>query len=303
MKNYCTLGDVKYLPNLICLIDSIHKNFKHDYKIHVLALDDKVYNFIKKNRSNKNVVVYQLKQIEEDFDIKAIKFLPPGNEAISNANSSGKNPQFVQFCWALAPCFSNWLMKRIKNSVTYVDADILFYSDLNSFFSELGNKSIGLVRHRIPYLYTSGEFNVGMVHFENDGPGRSALNFWCNVMKNPSNSYQPGFGTCGDQKYLEMVNSIYAKHVKIIDEGFGHLAPWNVTQHEYDNEKIIWKDKKQNLVYFHFAHFVIENQESYRASYKNEWIWGDPLKVNSFVKNLYNDYFLKMKSAIKEIES
>ena len=79
------------------------------------------------------------------------------------------------------------------------------------------------------------------------------------------------------------------------------LAPWNVTQNKYEDGKIIWKDKKQILSYFHFAHFVIENEEKYRASYNNEWIWGDPLKIDNFVNDCYDTYFKNMKKAMREI--
>ena len=300
MRNYCSLGDKKYLPQLICLIDSITSNFKHDYKVHILCLDEYTHNFLKSKYNQKNINLYSLEQIQEDFTIKALRYLPAGQEATANAVSSGKDPQFVQFCWALAPCFTDWIMKNYNESVTYVDADIIFFRDMDQFFYELGEKSIGLVRHRIDYIYTSGEFNVGIVHFENDGPGRSSLKFWCDVMKNPRNPYSLGFGTCGDQKYLEMIHSIYRKDVSIIDKNFGHLAPWNVTFHEYRDDSIFWNGIRQDLTYFHFAHFVIE-ENGYRGSYKNEWIWGDPVKHNDKVKKLYDMYYDKIINAAKEL--
>ena len=47
--------------------------------------------------------------------------------------------------------------------------------------------------------------------------------------------------------------------------------------------------------------FVIENEEKYRASYNNEWIWGDPLKIDNFVNDCYDTYFKNMKKAMREI--
>ena len=303
MKNYCILGDTRYLPQLICLIDSIKLHFTEEYTVHLLALDDSVSNFfLSKRKENKNIVVYKLEQLYEDFEIKSIRYFQPGQEAISNAQSSGKDPQFVQFCWALAPCFSKWVMDRVHSDVTYVDADLFFVNDIKAFFQEIGENSIGFVRHRIPYLYTSGEFNVGIVYFKNDGTGRSALKRWKDMLVNISNPYTHGYGTCGDQKYLELIASLYRDKLCIVDKEFGHLAPWNVTGHKYKNGKIEWENRLQDLVYFHSAHFVIEDDKgSYRASYKNEWIWGDPLKTDIFVKNLYDLYYKKMLSANDEI--
>lgn len=262
-------------------------------------MDDKTSSFLKKKYEEK-IKVYHVSDIEKDFDIKAIRYLPAGQEAISNATSSNKDPQFVQFCWAMAPCFSNYIMKKYNEDVMYVDADIVFYRDMDQFFEELGKSSVGLVRHRIDYIYTSGEYNVGIVYFKCDGPGKSALNFWCHVMKNPQNPYSLGYGTCGDQKYLEAINSIYKKDVCIVDKNFGHLAPWNVSFHDYKNDKIVWNKTNQDLTYFHFAHFVIQ-ENGYRGSYKNEWIWGDPVNFNAYVKKLYDDYYQKMLSASKEV--
>jgi len=298
LKNYCSLGDTKYLPHLICLIESIKRHIKGEHNIHILALDENVKNKLK--NKFQDIKIYDINEVQKDFEIRSLRFLPPGNEAISNAKASNKDPGFVQFCWAMASCFCNWLMERINQSITYVDADILFFSDMDDFFSELGKKSIGFVSHRIPYLYTSGEFNVGIVHFSCDGPGKSALKKWKLLMSNPQNNYSMGFGTCGDQKYLEVLYSIYRDDTCIVDQKFGHLAPWNVTNHSYDDNKIIWNNEKQKLTYFHFAHFVMNEDGTYKASYNNEWIWGDPLKVHSFVNSLYEEYNQKMRKAIME---
>ena len=301
MRNYCALGDTRYLPHLICLIDSVRANFADEYKLHILALDENTQQKLESLRPGSDIVIYPISQVNEDFQIRSVRYMQPSREAISNAQASNKDPGFVQFCWALAPCFSSWLMDRIKTSVTYIDADIYFFNDIKPFFEEMGTRSIGLVRHRIPYLITSGEFNVGVVNFEFDEFGRSALNKWKSFLINSQNNYALGFGTCGDQKYLEVIHGIYRDKIAIVDENFGHLAPWNVTQHKYEDGKIIWKDKKQILSYFHFAHFVIENEEKYRASYNNEWIWGDPLKIDNFVNDCYDTYFKNMKKAMREI--
>lgn len=302
MRNYYTLGDSRYLPHLICLIDSINENFKDDRKIHVLALDNEVFEFFSKKK-RPNVVVYSSDEVMSDFDIRAIRYLPPGQEARSNASASGKDPGFVQFCWALAPCFGEWLMNRLRDSVTYIDADIMFFNDISPFFEELGKNSIGFVSHRIPYLYSSGEYNVGVVHFSFDGPGRSAIRRWKSFLSNPNNQYSTCFGVCGDQKYLEVIDYVYNQHVKVVDDNFGHLAPWNVTNHRYKDGKIVWKGKQQDLIYFHFAHFVIDDNGNYRASYNNEWTSGDPLKVDEFVNSAYNSYYNKMILAKREIKS
>jgi hypothetical protein len=301
MRTYYTLGDTRYLPNICALLDSMFEKFSKIFEIYVLALDANVEKFISLNYDSNSVKVINLEQINEDFEIRSTRFLPPSQEAISNASASNKDPGFVQYCWSLSSCFGKWLMERKSIPLTYIDADIMFFSDIEPFFEELEDASIGVIRHRIPYLYTSGEYNVGIVHFKNDGPGKSALNRWSNLMMNPNNQYSLGFGTCGDQKYLELLQLIYKNDFKVVDENFGHLAPWNVTMHQYNNGKIIWQKREQELSYVHFAHFTIQ-PNGYRASYANEWIWGDPLKIHPFVNFLYDEYYKKIIYYIEEIK-
>lgn len=300
MRYYYTLGDSRYLPYLCVLLDSMSDHFKSEYHVHLLALDERVEEFIRSHFDKNTVTVHSKASLNDDFEIRSIRYLQPSREAISNASASNKDPGFVQYCWALSSCFGKWLMDRIDKPLTYIDADIMFFSDIELFHKEIGEKSIGLVRHRIPYLHTSGEFNVGLVYFKNDGHGKSALRRWSQMMINPQNNYTVGFGSCGDQKYLELIKLVHNDHVAIVDEKFGHLAPWNVTTHQYDENKIIWEGRKQEIVYFHFAHFVLQ-EEGYRAAYANEWIWGDPLKVHPLINRLYDNYHLKIRSYASEI--
>lgn len=303
MRDYCTLGDKKYLPHIICLLKSMRDHLKNDYTVHVLCLDETVYSNL--NRiSDPNVRLIRLSDVEEDFQIRSIKYLPAGTEAISNATSSGKDPSHVQYCWALAPCIILWLMERLLRPITYVDSDIMFFGDMEYFFAELGDKPVGFVRHRIPYLQNSGEFNVGIVHFSPHGSGLACARRWRDMMISNNHSYQICYGTCGDQKYLEALRAMYYFDVEVVDKTFGHLAPWNVTQHQYIDGDIIWEGQRQKLIYFHFAHFnMSHDRNSYKTSYKNEWIWGEPLDTHPYVKELYDFYYSNMCKAHEEIVS
>ena len=162
------------------------------------------------------------------------------------------------------------------------------------FDKEVSNKSVGIVRHRIDYLPSSGEFNVGIVYFKNSYVGKKCCLWWKKQMSTlpENNPYFPWYGQCGDQKYLELFPLIFGDEVCVVDKKVGHLAPWNVTFHKYKNDKIIWNGIEQDLLYFHFSHFKIIG-DSYKTSYNNEWIWGVPEKTDIFVKNKYDDYYIK----------
>jgi hypothetical protein len=81
---------------------------------------------------------------------------------------------------------------------------------------------------------------------------------------NPDNPYSAEYGTCGDQKYLDLIYKLYTKHIAIIGNTnsiTGHLAPWNYASHMYtDDGQLVWMGKKQKLTYIHFSNFVVDFQ-------------------------------------------
>ena len=294
MLNLVTVTDSHYLAKALTLYESLKKTQKSDFNLSIVCLDEKT-NQIVQEINEPTITALPVSLLEEDnFEIKAARFTNPSREAISNAESQNKDPRYVQFCWALAS-YSCWyiLHRQKKDHVFYLDADLFFYEDMTEILEEINDKSIGIVRHRIDYLPDSGEFNVGLVYFKNDYHGRRCSDWWKRMLLNPNNPFYAGYGQCGDQKYLELFPLIFGSdNVCIIDDKIGHLAPWSATFHKYKEESIIWEDREQKLFFFHFAHFVPDfASKSYKTSYKGEWIWGDPEKYDTRLRDLYDEYF------------
>jgi hypothetical protein len=303
MRNLVTISDYDYLEKGLTLYDSLMSTQKIDsFVLNYVCLDEKTY---KKLFSLKlrNLNPINIKELENDnFELSNIRNIPPSTEAVSNGQAQGRDPKYIQFCWALASyCCYYFIHRQNLDNIYYLDADLYFYKDLDMFDREIDKKSVGIVRHRIDYLPSSGEFNVGIVYFRNDYTGRACSNWWKNQLASDPNCnpYYPWYGQCGDQKYLELFPLIFGNQVRIVDDTVGHLAPWNVTFHEYDNESIIWNGIKQDLLYFHFAHFK-RQEKGYRTSYNNEWIWGTPEDFHLFVKNKYDEYYKKTLESIKK---
>lgn len=303
MRNLVTISDYCYLEKGLTLYDSLRKTQDNNsFKLYYICLDDKTYNVIN-NIKNNSIEAVKIGDLEEDnFELKNMRNLPPSKEAISNGNAQNRDPYHIQFCWALSSyaCFY-FLHRRNLDNIYYLDSDLYFYNDLSLFDNEVLDKSIGIVRHRIDYLPSSGEFNVGIVYFKNNYAGKKCSLWWKKQMSTPpeDNPYFPWYGQCGDQKYLELFPLIFGEEVCIVDKNVGHLAPWNVTFHDYKNDKVIWNNIEQDLLYFHFSHFKVFD-DSYKTSYNNEWIWGVPELSNKFVKEKYDDYYIKTKNTIKE---
>ena len=244
MRTYCTLSDKKYLSQGMALIDSLEKVSSEDFSIYYLCLDDETY---KKLEKEKNVIPVKLETVEDSREqIKKYKQSVPYNE----------------YCWSLASTFSRYLLELGLDSVMYVDSDIYFYQDPKIIYDELGDESIGIIRHRHNTSSSpDGEFNVGIIFFKNDEQGKECLTWWNDCLLYRS---RPDLATCGDQKYLEE----FPKKWKtcILDESFAHGAPWNYRLYVYDNffrdGTVVWGDKIQPLVFNHFSRFSMDHPTS-----------------------------------------
>jgi len=294
MRNLVTISDKAYLEKGLTLYDSLENTQKPgSFVLHYICLDDDTYEKVSSIDKN-SIKAIHISELENDnFELRNIRNISPSREAISNGQAQNRDPRHIQFCWALASYSCYYFINRVGlENIYYLDADLFFYKDLQLFDDELGDRSVGIVRHRIDYLASSGEFNVGIVYFRNDEKGRRCSDWWKRQLaSNPEdNPYHAWYGQCGDQKYLELFPLIFGDSVAIVDDSVGHLAPWNATFHDYSDDKVVWNGKKQELLYFHFAHFKI-NGDSYRTSYNNEWIWGAPEDFHGFVKNKYDNYY------------
>lgn len=307
MNHLCSVSDYNYLPKLLALYNSLRESQTNPFTLHVVCLDQATKDFIVKKNSQSFLAI-DVEDLElSDFQLRYSRYHgTPSEEAISNASAQKKDPMYVQYCWALA-AYTCWYMLEYKNvaSILYVDSDLFFYRDLSGIYEEIGDRSIGVVRHRIDYNPKVGEYNVGIVYFANDLAGRGCSRWWKNVLLDSNNKFAGEYGGCGDQKYLELFAPLFGKeNVCVIDETVGHLAPWNMYFHQYpsSHEKVItWNGKTQPIYYFHFAHFVYENNRSYRSSYRNEWVWGIPENVSTLAKLLYDEYFDAFRQSVAEI--
>lgn len=286
INNFCTLSDRKYLLQGLALYDSLTR-MKESFKLHYLCLDDETYNVLLSLNLDK-IRLIKLSDLEkEDKDLINFESNP----------DSVWGDRYTQYCWAMAPYLCDLLINKEKLSeILYCDSDIYFFNDFHLIEEEIGNKSIGIVKHRITpkECEKPGIYNVGIIFFKGDISGRSCCNFWKGLLFNPNNRYSKKFGTCGDQKYLELFPMIYNSVLCIIDKKVGHLAPWNWKYYGYpsDNE-ILYRELNivQKLVYYHFARFkVTDDFKGFTCNYNGgNWI----NIVDKRLKRYHVDYFNK----------
>jgi len=290
MRTFTTLFDIHYLDRALVLYESIGR-FLADFRIYCLCLDDSSFERIKRVDDDRLIPLH----IKEEFyETKDFMTLVKHNESvpISKPAKKGKVAGLSDFHFALASFFTHYIMeKELPEDVLYVDSDIMFYSSPDLIFDSVEGKSIGIIRHRHNKVGCGvGGYNVGVIYFRNDEIGRRCLKWWRDVVMDKSNEWFPKYGFCGDQKYLELFESMFG-NVKVLDDDIGHGAPWNLKLYEYfdDKMKIRWEGKIQTLVFIHFSHFNY-TKDSYRAARRKEWSIYEP------ARRYYKGYFETLKS-------
>lgn len=134
-----------------------------------------------------------------------------------------------EFCWTAASCYAEFLLRSQKmDALTYLDADMMFFSDPQVVFDEIGERSIAITPHRLipskKHLERNGLFNVGWVTFKNDEVGRNCLSRWAAQTRERCSA---DYG-CGDQFYLNEWPDLYGKDLCIIQNIGVNAGPWSI---------------------------------------------------------------------------
>jgi len=281
MKRYfCTLFDSNYLIKGLTMIKSLEE-FCKDFEIYVLCLDSKTKNILEK-LNNSYIKCIELFEVENNDLLKA-----------------KKDRTKAEYCWTLASNFTWFVMDKFKNinHITYLDADLLFYSSLEPIFKEIRNSSIAIIEHRFakPYknLEVNGRFCVEWNSFRRDEEGLRCLNRWRKQCLEWC-FYKLEDGKMGDQKYLDEWPDLYASCHIIENEGAG-IAPWNYSQYEIHKKDNQIKINNENLIFYHFHQFQILTENRF-------FRLGDIYKSKAKEpNNIYTQYENKILNTIKLI--
>ena len=283
MKEICTVSDFNYLSKGLALYESLIE-YSDNFTLNYLCIDDKSFKFLKPFETT-NLKVWSVNDL-----LKNDKNL-----------SQLKNNNYRYFCWSLASYFSNFLIKKNNKSVTYIDSDILLHDNIDLILNEIGNKDVGIFRHRQFELTSNrpdGLYNVGIVFFKNSDLGKLLLNWWSDAVLHMK---YPHLSTCGDQKYLEEFPRLCPKDRIFIEGNIGHGAPWQWQLFNYDDYEtdgtIIWEGKKQKLIFSHFSQFNynLENNTYLPSSQHHIYTRLTMYTDNKGLKIIYDDYFNKIK--------
>ena len=249
------------------------------FKSFVLCMDDDTARILRQ-AGLENAVLVTLEEIEDD-ELKNLR---------STRNIS-------EYCWTLKPVLMTYVFEHYENIdwLTYLDADMYFYSDPQIIFKECENCSVLLSEHdseeHIKFVEESvGRFNAGLVSFKNNISGREALYWWKKECINWCYNTTVT-GQFGDQKYLEDIFILFKPVCPVTVPGV-NIAPWNEEKYYMNlRENRLYIDDNP-LVLYHYCGFRLIDKTSCAFMFGNTH---KPI--------IHNPYMKAVKAAIMLIQA
>ena len=244
MRYFCTLFDSNYLIKGHAMLTSLIKNCSNA-RIYVLCMDDSCFSILKKINLS-NVVLIKIEEFETD-ELRRVK----------------KTRGVAEYCWTLSPCLPKFVFVTFAevDFLTYLDADLFFYSSIDPIFEEIADSSIAIIGHRFSERLKEREINgkycVEWVCFKRDLDGIKCLDNWRRQCIDWCYNRLED-GKMGDQKYLDDWPELFDSCHVIENLGSG-VAPWNFEQYEFSqiSDTEIYLNRTHQLIFYHFHQFQI----------------------------------------------
>lgn len=225
MRHYCTYFDHNYLARGLALFRSLRRHSSEPFHLWILALND------------------ETERILGELDLPSVTIIPlPSVEgAFPKLKTAKTNRSLVEYFFTLTPCLPLFVFVRCPwvDQLTYLDADIWFFSDPTPVFSQIDDASITVTPHAftpdalktLEGAPTSGgekygRFNVGWVTFTHDAEALSCLRRWQQQCIEWCHD-RPESGKYGDQAYLDEWPELYPG-LRVLEHPGVNAAIWNV---------------------------------------------------------------------------
>lgn len=259
---FCMVVSRTRLIQAIACFLSLYKTMDN-FKVYILCVDEKCYEFLKKINFDK-IVLVTISELNRE-DLLAIK----------------ASRKLNQYCWTLKPGFIKYtltLEESIKR-VTYIDSDLFFYKNPNIIFENQPYASVLLssgevflpmyskeVNNTIQSL--TGNFNSGFISFKNDIDGLACVNLWDKMCVESCTS-NPEDNKFGDQKYLDDMPFLFNNIYEITTQGV-NIGHWNYLKYKFTvlNDNILVNNSK--LIFYHFSGFRIISKYDIRQVHEQD---------------------------------
>lgn len=241
MRYYCTYFDKGYLVRAVALYASLMRHERMPFTLYAVCLDE-LTRLVLDKLNLPGVVTVPLHEIEAD------------DEPLRQARL---NRSLLEYYWTLTPTVILRLLKRFPQvaAITYLDADLYFFSSPQPIFDEFSGFSILIHEHRFYEEFKPaakfGRFNVGLLCFRRDAAALEALQWWRDRCNEWCYSRLED-GRFGDQLYLEDWPERF-NGVRILEHIGAGVAPWNCLQYRYALDPVgqVTVDGHP-LIFYHF---------------------------------------------------
>ena len=238
MRIYCTLFDGPYTARALALVDSLHRHCA-PFRLHVLCMDNESAILLKR-LDLQSVAVIRLDELEaEDKQLAAVKTARNSTEYYFTSKAS---------------LLRHVLLKNPDcERVTYLDADLYFFSDPAPIDGEIASRPVALTEHRFSRgnrrLYKFGRFNAGWLSIRNDDMGRQCVDWWRNRCLEWCHDYVEG-DRYADQKYMDRFPELF--NAIVVNHAGANLAPWNIGNHVLTHRGGKVYADAEPVIFFHF---------------------------------------------------
>jgi hypothetical protein len=196
------------------MLESLHEHFPEAH-IYILCLSGTCYTaLISLNYSY--VTLFQLSDLEQaDPELASVR----------------ATRSLVEYYFTITPCFPRFLLTQLNlDAVTYLDADMMFFSSPAPLFAEADDASVIITPHRFSSNLTGWEchglYNVSWMTFRRTEQGIACLEWYRNACLDWCYDRMEE-GRFADQKYLDYFAELF-EGVHVIHHPGGGIAPWNI---------------------------------------------------------------------------
>ena len=284
MRHFCTYFDSHYLPRGLALYHSLVRHHKSPFTLWILCFDEMAYDILSCLQLPHIRLVKQEEFEEGDSELVSVK--------------SQRN--LLEYYWTCTPSLPLYLLEKDPSMdlITYLDADLLFFSSPEPIYQEFSDSSILLTEHRYSPVHqclqeAAGIYNVEMMVFRRDPTGLEALRWWRKQCIDWCYRKHEN-GKFGDQLYLNDWPKRFPK-THVLQHPGGGVAPWNAARyHIHKQDGKVYVDDSP-LIYYHYHAFALLNDWT---CVSDKWGYDIPTEYFDLV---YRPYLQALQESIRQI--
>lgn len=238
-RHFCTYFDSRYAARGFAMIDSLRRA-SPGMRVFVLCLDAKCLALCH-GLAAPDVSPIALAELEA---------AAPDLAAVKPTRST------LEYYFTCTAAFICHLLQRHPEIplLTYVDADLFFFANVEPLFDELGDDAVGIIEHRysarMQAAIVNGRFNVGWLSFRRDERALACLNWWRERCLEWCYDRVEA-DRFADQKYLDAWPTRFAG-VRILRHPGANAAPWNVGDAPVHVRDGLLRVGNAPLLFYHF---------------------------------------------------